>query len=48
MYNTLQGLVEWSVAKLVWEQIGEELGCQAKEFGLNIGGLLEFFNWMIM
>lgn len=29
--------------KVVWEQIGEKLECQAKEFGLNSRGLLEVF-----
>lgn len=47
MYNNLWGLVGYSVAKLVWAQIGE-LQCQAKEFGLYSGGLLEVFKWMIM
>ena len=36
-----------SVAKLTWEQIGEKFECQAKEFGLYIGGLLEVFKQMI-
>lgn len=35
VYNSLWRLVDYSVAKMVWEQIGEKLECQAKEFGFN-------------
>lgn len=38
-----RGLVDYNVAKVVWEQFGERLECQAEEFGLNSGGLLEVF-----
>lgn len=48
MCNSLWGLVEWSVAELIWEYLGEKLECQAKEFGLYSGGLLEVFKWMII
>lgn len=42
------GLIDCNVARVVWEQIGERLECQAKEFGLNSGVFLEIFKWMIM
>lgn len=48
VYNNLWGLIDCNVAKVVWEQIGERLECQAKEFGLNSGVFLEIFKWMTM
>lgn len=47
VYKNLWGLVHSNI-KVVWEQIGEKLECQPKEFGLNSRGLLEVFKWMII
>lgn len=37
VYSNLWGLVDSNI-RMAWEQIGEKLECQAKEFGLNRGG----------
>lgn len=43
VYNNVWELVDYGVAKKVWEQIGEKLQCQVKGFELNSGGLLDVF-----
>lgn len=44
VFNNLWELVDYMLERwFVWEQIGEKLECQAKEFGLNSEGLLEVF-----